>query len=242
MLRRPTEEPRDGPRSHTRSPPMAEPKKPATTPAQARKAAADLLDYWRAGNRSSGRVRRRSQKDGRYHVYGQKARVLAGEARREKMPADTLKKAWRVAEQYIEEDIQQWCALIRTERSRFGPTHLLRLLAVEDRTRRDELTRTAITSKWGVAELERAIQAVNGRRDGVGKRPKIPGPRRQKMASLVGLCVKWERWCAAAGAGLPDEIDEVLADALAAVGRVRGAAETYLPASPQARKARQGAK
>jgi hypothetical protein len=107
-------------------------------------------------------------------VYGHKLDTLDTEAARVRLNGNTLRQAWRAAREYTAEQIAELCALVTEHRARFGPTHLARLLAVEDRELRDAMTREAIRG-GGVARLGRAIQAARGeRRPGVGKKPSVP--------------------------------------------------------------------
>lgn len=202
----------------------------AFAPADSQRAAASLLAFWAAGRRSRARVRRAAKRNESYNAFGAKAGVLSAEASAEGMPADTMKKAWRVAGEYTEEQIRGWCALVRAKRSRFGPTHLIRLLAVRSRAARDRLTRAAIQEGWSTAELQRAIQATNGRRAGVGNRPRLPTTRRRLIASLLALTEKWERWCeAAAGKPALADVADVLDESLVAVREVKKRVAPMLP-------------
>ena len=118
--------------------------------------------------------------------------------------------------------------MVAEHRARFGATHLIRLLAVKDRKKRDAMTRSAIRGRWGVTRLERAIQAVKGRREHVGKRPHIPDVSRELLTAVVALCDKWGRFCAGAGTRLSDDILAAVERATKAVEKVKQAADAEL--------------
>ena len=77
--------------------------------------------------------------------------------------------------------------------------------------------------------MERAVQVVNGRRDHVGKRPAVPENRSELLNTLVAVCVKWERFCAAAAESVPDELKNAVDRATKAVGKVKRVAGEMTP-------------
>ena len=207
---------------------MASDKKKAT-PEEARAAARALRKFWKAGRRSLGRLRKLRRQDPDAYRYGTKQQVLETEAAQEGTNADTMKKAWRVAQEYDRAQIEALCALVEEKVSRFSASHLVLLLAVAGRRRRDALTRRAIREGWGVNAVKRAVQAARGqRRPHVGRRPALPAGAAERLAALDALCVKWIRWCAEALPGLPPELQEHLQKATQAVHRVQKAAAAQL--------------
>ena len=205
-------------------------------PEEARKAAMALRKFWQAGKRSLGRLRR-LQKTPNAYCYGNKQEFLKREGIKEGYNHDTMKKAWRIAQEYEEDDIEQLCALIELRSARFGPTHLLRLLTVKDRRRRDALARNAIKGSWGVAQLEVAILRLHQRRPEVGRKPRVPDDPVQLVLILEGLCLKWIRWCQAAHPMLSENLRDLVDKATKAVAAVKEAAAAK-PPKPTTRKRR----
>ena len=104
-----------------------------------------------------------------------------------------------------------------------GPTHLLHLLTVKDRRRRDILARKAVEGRWGVTQLETAILRLHERRPEVGRKPRVPDDPAQIRLVLEGLCLKWRRWCEAAQPRLPEEMRELVKKATRAIAAVKEA-------------------
>lgn len=223
-------------------------KQKPVTGTDAEDAAAALLRFWTAGRGSWGRIapnktdkRRKAGPTAEPgYKYGNKLDLLHAEADRLGMNYDTLAKAWKVAREYTSEQIEALGELVVEHGARFGPTHLTRLLAVADRKRRDALTNAAIRGRWGVTRLERAIQAVNGRREHVGKRPSIPDGDRELLNAVVALCEKWVRFCAGAQERFSDEMNPAVERATKAVQAVKRAADAELapPVTTTGRKRR----
>ena len=95
------------------------------------------------------------------------------------MNPDTLAKAWKASRFDTEAPIKELWQAVRKHHARFGPTHLTRVMAV--------------------ARLGRAVQAIPGRRDHVGKQPTVPADPAERLHALAAVCVRWERFCVAAG-------------------------------------------
>jgi hypothetical protein len=190
---------------------------------EAHEAAMALRKFWKAGKRSLGR---RIQKEKlNTYCYGGKQDFLKREAVKEGYNYDTMKKAWRIALEYEEDDVEKLCDFVEQRTARFGPTHLLRLLTVKDRRRRDALARKAVEGCWGVTQLETAILRLHERRPDVGRKPRVPDDPAQIRLVLEGLCLKWRRWCVAAQPRLPEELCELVKKATRAVAAVKEAAE-----------------
>ncbi len=226
-------------------------KKPAA-PEQVEAAVNALRTFWQTGRESWDRVRatipptasptenskkNKKKRKPEGYIHGSKLDVLHREAAEVGFNHDTLKKAWKAGTEYTEEQIDEFCDMVAEHRARFGATHLIRLLAVKDRKRRDAMTRSAIRGRWGVTRLERAIQAVNGRREYVGKRPHIPDGNRELLNAVVALCEKWVRFCSGAGARLSDDVLAAVERATKAVAKVKQAADAELnPPAPATAK------
>lgn len=235
--------------THSREWPM--PTKKSAAPEQVEAAVNALRTFWETGRDSWKRVaatipsgglstakRQKDKKKPRVgYTHGRKLDVLHEEAVDVGFNHDTLKKAWKAAQEYTEDQIDELCDLVAEHRARFGATHLIRLLAVKDRKRRDTMTRSAIRGHWGVTRLERAIQAINGRREHVGKRPHIPDGNRELLNAVVALCEKWQRFCSEAKARLSDDMLATAERATKAVAKVKQAADAELnPPAPATAK------
>jgi predicted nuclease of restriction endonuclease-like (RecB) superfamily len=208
-------------------------------PKEARKAAKALRKFWQSGTRSLDRLRRLQKQKPNPYCYGNKQDFLKREAVKEGYNYDTMKKAWRIALEYKENDVEKLCDYVQQSDARFGPTHLLRLLTVKNRQWRDILAEKAIKGRWGVTQLETAILRLHERRPEVGRKPRVPEDRAQIRLVLEGLCLKWRRWCEAAQPRLSKELREVVKKATQAVAAVKeaAAAKRGKPSAGKQRKA-----
>jgi hypothetical protein len=213
---------------------------PTNSPAtlvQVAAAVVALRSFWETGRASWEKVRataapnpdktarkkrkNRSKSTKTGYVHGNKIERLKELAADEGMNHDTLQKAWRASQLYTREQIEGLCALVEEHRARFSATHLIRAMAVKDSRKRDALTRRAIRGRWGVARLGRAVQAVNGRREHVGKRPHVPNGRPELLNALIAQCEKWTRFCVEARPSLSDNLMVATDLASKAVKRVK---------------------
>jgi hypothetical protein len=215
---------------------------PNNTPAskeQSKASAKALREFWDMGRASwaeikalipsqgRGQGQAKQQRDG--YVYGNKDGLLKKAAERLGVNYDTLAKAWKASRLYKKKEIVNICTLVREYSARFGPTHLMRVMAVRDRDMRKALTERAIQKHWGVTRLEREIQAINnGPRRHVGRRPTIPEDEPAMLASLIALCAKWERFHARAAESLPEELEAASEGVTKAVAKLKKAAEKLL--------------
>src|SRR4051812_43022415 len=151
----------------------AMPPRPSATSQQSAEAADRLLRFWRAGRRTLSQVRRLRPKKSDDVEPKSRWAALNQLAKGQGILAVTLAQSCRIAEAFDEGDIRALGRLVIRHRARFGPSHLSRLLAVQDEGRRESLVRDAVESRWGVADISRAVQALNGARSHVGKRPNI---------------------------------------------------------------------
>jgi hypothetical protein len=173
--------------------------------------------------------------------YGKAAKRLAREIARLRestagreltftLNTDTLGKMRRVATEYTAEQLADLSDRIRTTRSRFSTSHLLRLLVVTDRKERDALMTRAVRGSWTLSTLERHAQVARGdRRARAGRKPFVPDVPEQRLVVLEGLALKWLRWTALAAEGLPADVARRVREADAAVAAVKQAVADHLP-------------
>jgi hypothetical protein len=169
--------------------------KPSVSSQEGEEAASALLSFWKKGRASRKRLEKLRSADPDAVAYGKKLDLLKQEAERADLNPDLMQKAWRLAEQYEKAEIQAICKKIKEKPARFGYSHMVKLLALEDRQIRQELLDKAIDEQWSVTELQRAVQARKGRRPDVGKKPTIPDDPLDVLLALQGLCIKFNRWC-----------------------------------------------
>lgn len=181
-------------------------KKPDILPEEGDRAAAALLEFFKKGKASLRRVAALRRRDPAAVRHGRKQALLEAEARHADLNPDLMQKAWRMAEQYQEEEVQAICQRVRDRPARFGYSHLVKLLGVTDRGVRQELIDQAIDGQWGVGELQSAIQVRRDRRAHVGKKPKVPKNPLEALLVLQGLCLKFNRWCDAVLGTLPRKV------------------------------------
>jgi hypothetical protein len=191
---------------------------------QARQNAAGIRNVWRAGQRSVARLQQLQRKDPHSLQHGRRMDTYTQEAQALGTNVDTAAKMRRLAQEYTREQIDTLCALVERQCSRFGPTHLLILLRVDDRARRDRLMKQAVREGWTTAQLERAVQAHRRqRRPHVGRKPRVPADPTERLLALDAVSEKFVRWCELAQADLPAGMRPLIDKATRAVSRVRRA-------------------
>jgi hypothetical protein len=143
-----------------------------------------------------------------------------------KLNIDTLGKMRRVAEEYTEDQVADLAGRVRAHSSRFSTSHLIRLLAVDDRKKRDSLESEALRESWPLSRLQRQVQVTRkARRPGAGRKPAVPEDSKHRLLVLEGLALKWVRWTREVGRRLPAAVRKLVETADGAVGAVLGALE-----------------
>src|SRR5262249_36642007 len=150
-------------------------------------------------------------------------------------------KARKAAELYSEVEIDALCALVEENRAPFAPTHLMRVLSVEDHKLRKQLTSKAVHGRWSVYELEAEIRQRCGRGGAppAGRRPSMPPNRVGRLAYLARLCRRWCRWCQAVAPQLTPKLQKQIKMATRAITKLQHTVEEELygrQAAPRARK------
>src|SRR5262249_47767325 len=144
------------------------------TQEQAVKNAKALRQFREAGRRSRLRLTRLEKKNPDALRRGHIQDTHQEEAQQAEGNLDTLAKARRVALEYSTEQIEELATLVEQYRAPFSTTHLIRLLILTDGRQRRQTTLKAIKQGWTVSRLETAIQGLHGRRQHVGRAPRLP--------------------------------------------------------------------
>ena len=169
----------------------------------------------------------RGETETRY-LHGSKQRVKEELGAKYRLNHDMLGKAWRIAEQYTEDQIRHWDELVEKCGASFGACHFKDLLVVADRKERDRLTEKAIRKNWSVKQLYLTIQAKFGRRNRVGRKPKVPEDPKELVTKLRMLCDKWIYFCKLAEVECRGKLAAAVKNATAAVGEVKKQADKSL--------------
>jgi hypothetical protein len=205
---------------------MAE--KPDISREEGARAAEALLDFYKKGRASLRRLESLRRRDAAALRHGRKQETLEAEARHAGLNHDLMKKAWRLAQQYTEEEIEAICRKVRERPARFGYSHLVKVLGITDHGLRRQLTNEAIDGQWSVGDLQRAIQANKERRPHVGKKPRTPESVMEALLVLQTLCLKFNRWCDVALGKLPRKVQQATREADGAVRRAGKAASEQI--------------
>ena len=179
-------------------------------------------------------------------AYGSTSRAFAAEVARlgtryrrlpVKLGPDALVKMRRLAADYDGKQIDRLAQLVRDHSSRFSSSHLFVLLRIGDRKVRDRLAVRAVKHSWTVGDLECRVRfASKHRRPKAGRPPSVPRDPELVLVILEGLARKWLRFTervtfagsAALSASEIRHLVRSIAEANAAVERVRAAAEAHL--------------
>lgn len=128
-------------------------------------------------------------------------KVIEGEAKRRGMNPETVRQARQFAEIYSEEEMEALCHQVMEKQADAEPhqpiftrTHVVRLLSVGPKRRREALLRKAIEECWSCSRLENEISKRMGTRREGGRRPRIPNSLSDFYADLEKMCEAWRRW------------------------------------------------
>jgi uncharacterized protein (DUF433 family) len=194
-----------------------------------------LIEFWKIGKNSrkelmiakSGGKKGEGETETRY-VHGSKQTVKEELAAKYRLNHDMLGKAWRIAEQYTEDQIRHWDELVKKCDASFWSCHLKDLLVVTDRKKRDRLMEKAIRKNWSTKQLYLTIQAKFGRRAHVGRKPKVPENPQELMTKLRMLCDKWINFCKLAEAECQGKLAASVKNATASIHEVKELADKSL--------------
>ena len=192
-----------------------------------------LIEFWIIGMKSRKDLviaksgGKRGETETRY-LHGSKQRVKEELGAKYRLNHDMLGKAWRIAEQYTEDQIRRLDALVKKYGASFGSCHLKDLLVVADRKERDRLTEKAIRKNWSVKQLYLTIQAKFGRRNRVGRKPEVPEDPKELVTKLRMLCDKWIYFCKLAEVECRGKLAAAVKNATATVGEVKVQADKSL--------------
>jgi hypothetical protein len=161
-----------------------------------RRLAAGIRSFHALGTRLRAGLERAGYGDGYFDAQAKKGTRYRN--------ADTLRKAAAFADPGTGYDPGELDALLDQVRrhhhrfarrgTRFGLTHLVRLLSVP-KAGRAGLQKRCLAGGWGTAELEAAIRARFGRpRRRGGRRPHVPNDRAGVLVRVHALCLALERW------------------------------------------------
>jgi hypothetical protein len=130
-----------------------------------------------------------------------KDRAIDREAEEKVINPDTLRKARKFAEVYTDDELDALCSLIEevqpaqaSTKAIFGKTHIIRLLSVSSKRKRQAFQRRAVKGGWSVDELESEINCEQGARRAGGKRPRLPAEVSGCLSKLERRCESWRRW------------------------------------------------
>src|SRR5579871_422937 len=199
------------------------------TAQQAKKNVEAICLFWKKGLDSRKRLRQLQRNDPHALRIGNKARTFEREAQLLDVNIDTASKMRRVAEEYTREQIEAIGEQVKRHRSRFGQIHLLALIRIEDRAKRDKLMRQAIQQSWSNRQLKGAIQALKGgRRPYVGRKPRVPSDGKQRLLALQALAEKFCRFCVAARNDLPGELQPLVTKATSSLQTIQKRVDHHL--------------
>lgn len=148
--------------------------------------------------------------------YGNKETALAAAAAEHGLNPDLMRKAANVAGAYTATEIREICQLVRYRPARFSYSHLARVMRISDKAERDGLIPDAIRLQWSVGELSTALKASRGRRDRVGKCPRVPRGRWRLLVALEAQCLRFGRWVEEARSAISAELREAVGHTAAA--------------------------
>ncbi len=188
-----------------------------------------LVKLWQLGKASLKRCPKESLRHGEKNIQLMRERSLLRDAAQEqglilKIDKYTVLRMRRVAKDFKASQIKALAVRIRNLRSRFSTTHLLRVVSVEDRERRDQIVSEAIEGSWTYVTLYRHVQLTLPRREWEsGRAPLVPAEVNEQLVLLESLATRWLRCTKAASEDLPEAVLQVVKKANVAMSAVRKA-------------------
>jgi hypothetical protein len=173
--------------------------------------AESVLLFWSAGQASLGHLSRKNVQHGDVEKqFDRERKWLMDQPRFKALDIRgnvILRKARTIAALFSRKQIKQIAQRIKSHRSAFSFSHLLRLSALADSGQRMHLAETAIRSGLSARQIVWAVQAIKQqRRSHVGRKPRIPDHPGQLLAALDANCCKWLRWLGQANGLLPKKL------------------------------------
>ncbi|ADB18068.1 hypothetical protein Psta_3404 [Pirellula staleyi DSM 6068] len=107
---------------------------------------------------------------------------------------DQIDKARQFAAMYSDKEVDALCELVnRSDQGRITKSHVIRLLAVPSKRRRDELAKLIVREQWTVQRLGPEI-TKEGKSSQGGRRPKRPATVDEALGQIQRMVQQWERW------------------------------------------------
>jgi hypothetical protein len=158
--------------------------------------------YWSLGNEglADWRKRNRGVEDGAVRMDDH----LETLAKKSGLKPAQYATAMRIARLYADEQIREVLSLIAKRRSKFGTSHLTRLLAVTSPKSRMRLTKQAIREGWSFRKIDRAVKDNHSQRSYGGRRPAQASDSADALSRLLQASMRWERLYDSVREGLPE--------------------------------------
>jgi hypothetical protein len=114
--------------------------------------------------------------------------------RRLGLKRDQVDKARQFAAMYSDEEVDALCELVnRSDRGQITKSHVIRLLAVPSKRRRDKLAKLVVREQWTVQRLGAEI-TKEGKSSKGGRRPKRPANVEEALGQIQQMVRQWGRW------------------------------------------------
>lgn len=116
------------------------------------------------------------------------------EAAKHRLSAEMLRKARALAAAYTQKDLDSACRAAQHHGYPLGVSHVILLLSVGDKPRRNRLQRDLIEKRWSKRELDAEIRKRFGNRNPTaGRRQTSPETAEDAYYAIGRLCRQWER-------------------------------------------------
>ncbi|QDU59564.1 hypothetical protein Pan216_03940 [Planctomycetes bacterium Pan216] len=174
------------PKGNTR-PPDSTRKRRDDSPEDVKKGNKRMWDAWKQGRELIGEV-------GMFAGYGAMKEVADGNA----SIAERLRKYRAMANRISEKELGTICERCRASSRAWGPTFLVELSRLPGRRERNDVAKSAIRDRWGVAELKRRVRLMLDPRKvstRVGRNRRLDWTSEAEILhEIKRLCVTWIRF------------------------------------------------
>ena len=152
-----------------------------------------VREFWELGHAGINNWKRRNRLAD-LETRPSKDENLEKLAKQKGMKYKFLSIAMRVATTCDETEINEYEKLIGTVKSRFGTSHLSRLVSIQNAKKRRRLGRRAIEGGWSFRELDGTIRTIRGGRSNRGRKPREPRDDSAAVGEFLKLTSRWVKW------------------------------------------------
>ena len=164
-------------------------KKPVASDPQIKRAVKKLEQFYQLGRR----VRKKDEKNPRKQIHS--PGVIVDMVEKVGMSGDYIHKARNFAATYTPEQFQELMELRRPDGMPLGRRHIIMLMRIKDKRRRNKYQRLAADKGWSINKIEAEVSKLFGQPGGSGgRKPQGAVDVDDALMQIVKMTNHWGRW------------------------------------------------